>query len=137
MSSGRPMICGGGCGCGPGRGIAFRRTYSAASWGSWERKACAAASPAAPAHDVVSCGLAGSMVQLARSIINQRRLQSSLASVLREEFPEDGLRKGVLVSGDVAISIDAAGMSLASTNLDDNPLLVIFSGRRMLDREDN
>ena len=25
------------------------RTYSAASWGSWERKACAAASPAAPA----------------------------------------------------------------------------------------
>ena len=30
MSSGRPMICGGGCGCGPGRGI----TYSAASWGA-------------------------------------------------------------------------------------------------------
>ena len=48
-SSGRPMICGGGCGCGPGRGITFRRTYSAAFWGSWERKACAAASPAAPA----------------------------------------------------------------------------------------
>ena len=43
------MICGGGCGCGPGRGNTFRRTYSAASWGSWGRKACAAASPAAPA----------------------------------------------------------------------------------------
>ena len=48
-SSGRPMICGGGCGCGPGRGNTFMRTYSAASWGSWERKACTAASPAAPA----------------------------------------------------------------------------------------
>ena len=48
-SLGRPMICGGGCGCGPGRGNTFRRTYSAASWGSWERKACTAASPAAPA----------------------------------------------------------------------------------------
>ena len=36
-------------GCGPGRGNTFRRTYSAASWGSWERKACTAASPAAPA----------------------------------------------------------------------------------------
>ena len=35
------MICGGGCGCGPGRGITLRRTYSAASWGSWERKAAA------------------------------------------------------------------------------------------------
>ena len=49
MLSGRPIICGGGCGCGPGRGNTFRRTYSAASWGSWERKACTAASPAAPA----------------------------------------------------------------------------------------
>ena len=39
QESGRPMICGGGC-------STFRRTYS---WGSWERKACAAASPAAPA----------------------------------------------------------------------------------------
>ena len=47
--AGRPMICGGGCGCGPGRGNTFRRTYSAASWKNWERKACAAASPAAPA----------------------------------------------------------------------------------------
>ena len=45
----RPMICGGGCGCGPGRGNTFRRTYSAASWGSWERKACTGWSPAAPA----------------------------------------------------------------------------------------
>ena len=26
-SSGRPIICGGGCGCGPGRGNTFRRTY--------------------------------------------------------------------------------------------------------------
>ena len=32
-SLGRPMICGGGC-AGPGRGSTFRRTYSAASWGS-------------------------------------------------------------------------------------------------------
>ena len=42
------MICSGGCGCGPERGNTFRRTNSAASWGSWERKACTAASPAAP-----------------------------------------------------------------------------------------
>ena len=84
-------------------------------------------------HDVVSCGLAGSMIQLARSISHWQKLQSSLASVLREEFPEDGLRKGILVSADVAISIDAAGVSLASTNLDDNPLLVVFRGRWMLD----
>ena len=39
VQEGRPIICGGGCGCGPGRGNTFRRTYSAASWGSWERKA--------------------------------------------------------------------------------------------------
>ena len=44
-----PVICGGGCGCGPGRGSTFGRTHSAASWGSWKRKACTAASPAAPA----------------------------------------------------------------------------------------
>ena len=32
-SLGRPMICGGGCAW-PGRGSTFKRTYSAASWGS-------------------------------------------------------------------------------------------------------
>ena len=59
-SSGRPMICGGGCGCGPGRGNTFMRTYSAASCKSWERKACAAASPAAPAptRSAASSGIA-------------------------------------------------------------------------------
>ena len=33
----------------PWAGITLRRKYSAASWGSWERKPFAAASPAAPA----------------------------------------------------------------------------------------
>ena len=48
--SSRPMICGGGCGCGPGRGNTFMRTYSAASWRSWERKACRSC-----AHEVRCC----------------------------------------------------------------------------------
>ena len=40
-SSGRPLICG---------------AYSAASWGSWERKACTAASPApAPTRSAAAC----------------------------------------------------------------------------------
>ena len=62
-SSGRPMICGGGCGCGP----AFRRTYSAASWETWERKACTAASPAAPAptRSAAACAV-GRAAQTAR-----------------------------------------------------------------------
>ena len=41
----------------PGRGIAFRRTYLAASWKSWKRKACAAVSPAAsaPTRSAAAC----------------------------------------------------------------------------------
>ena len=66
-----------------------------------------------------------------------RWLQSGLASILREKLPEDSLRKCVLVSADVAISINAAGVSLTGTNLDDNPLLVVLSSRRMLDRKNS
>ena len=59
---------GGGCGCGPGRGITFRRTYSAASWKSWERKACTAASPAAPpTRSAAACTPSRRAAQTARN----------------------------------------------------------------------
>ena len=86
-------------------------------------------------HNAVRRGLAAAVVQLAGGILHQRKRQSGLAGILRKMIPEDSLCQGVLVSA-VAVSIDAAGMALARTNLDDNPLLVVLSGRRMLDRED-
>ena len=58
-----------GCGCGPGRGNTFRRTNSAASWGSWERKACAAASPAAPAPTRPAAACAPSAALRRRPVI--------------------------------------------------------------------
>ena len=59
----------GGVRRGPGRGSTFRRTYSAASWGSWERKACTAASPAAPAPTRSAAACAPSAVLRRRSVM--------------------------------------------------------------------